>query len=97
MNGGFGVPPSPGLPNGDFSRPTQKQFQSNTIVPNKSTMVEEDDDIISPMSAENGNADAYGMRRLSIDRESKRSAGQSEVCFPQEEAPFNLFLANQYE
>lgn len=37
------IPPSPGL-NGDFSRPMQKQFQSNTIVPNKSTMVEEGDD-----------------------------------------------------
>ncbi|KAI0966467.1 hypothetical protein F4678DRAFT_466538 [Xylaria arbuscula] len=41
----FPVPPSPGLPpNGNFDRPLPKQFQSNTIVPNKSTMVEEDDD-----------------------------------------------------
>lgn len=41
----FSVPPSPGLPpNGNFDRPLPKQFQSNTIVPNKSTMVEEDDD-----------------------------------------------------
>lgn len=40
----YGVPPSPGLPNGDYGRPMQKQFQSNTIVPNKSTMIEEDDD-----------------------------------------------------
>ncbi len=80
MNGGFGVPPSPGLPNGDYSRPTQKQFQSNTIVPNKSTMVEEDDDLISPMSPDNNTPDTYGMGRLSADRESKRSAGQSEVC-----------------
>ncbi|KAI1326920.1 hypothetical protein F5Y16DRAFT_216275 [Xylariaceae sp. FL0255] len=41
----YPVPPSPGLPqNGSFDRPPLKQFQSNTIVPNKSTMVEEDDD-----------------------------------------------------
>jgi hypothetical protein len=40
----YGVPPSPGLPNGDYGRPMQKQFQSNTIVPVKSTMVEDDDD-----------------------------------------------------
>ncbi|KAI0409401.1 hypothetical protein F4802DRAFT_604603 [Xylaria palmicola] len=41
----FPVPASPGLPpNGNFDRPLPKQFQSNTIVPNKSTMVEEDDD-----------------------------------------------------
>lgn len=38
------IPPSPSLPSGDFSRPQQKQFQSNTIVPNKSMMVEEGDD-----------------------------------------------------
>ena len=47
-----------------------KQFQSNTIVPNKSTMVEEDDDAISPTSPD-PNA-LYGMQR---------AAGQIEVCF----------------
>ncbi|PHH51851.1 Protein SPA2 [Ceratocystis fimbriata CBS 114723] len=40
----YGIPPSPRLPEGEFPRPMPKQFQSNTIVPNKSTMVEEDDD-----------------------------------------------------
>ncbi|PKS09890.1 hypothetical protein jhhlp_004513 [Lomentospora prolificans] len=40
----YSIPPSPSIPPGDFGRPLQKQFQSNTIVPNKSTMVEEDDD-----------------------------------------------------
>ncbi|KAL5630294.1 hypothetical protein BROUX41_000166 [Berkeleyomyces rouxiae] len=41
----YGIPPSPSIPNGgEFPRPMPKQFQSNTIVPNKSTMVEEDDD-----------------------------------------------------
>lgn len=60
----FSVPPSPGLPpNGNFDRPLPKQFQSNTIVPNKSTMVEEDDDgtgsnyddkeVVSPPSQNN--------------------------------------------
>jgi len=36
--GGTGGPPS------QFGRPLPKTFQSNTIIPNKSTMVEEDDD-----------------------------------------------------
>ncbi|CRK25583.1 hypothetical protein BN1723_018215, partial [Verticillium longisporum] len=54
----YGVPPSPGLPNGDYGRPMQKQFQSNTIVPNKSTMVEEDDDG-SPDNDED--RDAFGL------------------------------------
>jgi len=77
--GGFGLPASPGLPNGDYGRPTQKQFQSNTIVPNKSTMVEEDDDPISPLSPENGDVDTYGdMTRNLADQEAKRSA-ETEV------------------
>ncbi|CAH0056688.1 unnamed protein product [Clonostachys solani] len=41
----YGVPPSPVLPGGQMGRPMPKQLnQSNTIVPNKSTMVEEDDE-----------------------------------------------------
>ena len=63
---GDSIPPSPGLPSGGFGQPMQKQLnQNNTIVPNKSTMVEEDDD-----------GDPYG---LDSNRESKRSAGSSEV------------------
>ncbi|KAH8682280.1 hypothetical protein BX600DRAFT_430164 [Xylariales sp. PMI_506] len=57
----YPIPPSPGIPPNGFDRPLQKQFQSNTIVPNKSTMVEEDDD-----------NDAFGLE--GADRESKRSA-----------------------
>ncbi|CAK7206231.1 component of the polarisome [Sporothrix eucalyptigena] len=55
--GGGSVPPSPGLPPNGYDRPMQKQSQSNTIVPNKSTMVEEDDEpTTSPMSeGMNGN------------------------------------------
>lgn len=40
----YDIPPSPGMPPNSFDRPQPKQFQSNTIIPNKSTMVEEDDD-----------------------------------------------------
>ncbi|KAK4181698.1 hypothetical protein QBC36DRAFT_39878 [Triangularia setosa] len=79
LGSGFPVPPSPGLPpNGNYGQPIAKQFQNNTIVPNKSTMVEEDDDAISPMSPDPAGSDAYGMNR-SIDRDSKRSAGASET------------------
>ncbi|KAI0096641.1 hypothetical protein GGR51DRAFT_553440 [Nemania sp. FL0031] len=56
----YPVPPSPGLPqNGNFDRPLPKQFQSNTIVPNKSTMVEEDDDGVGSNDDDN---DALGPR-----------------------------------
>ena len=76
LNGGFPVPPSPSVPNGDYGRPMAKQFQSNTIVPNKSTMVEEDDDAISPTSPDPGMADGYSMARALGGPEGKRS----EVC-----------------
>ncbi|KAF3348645.1 hypothetical protein VD0002_g1410 [Verticillium dahliae] len=66
----YGVPPSPGLPNGDYGRPMQKQFQSNTIVPNKSTMVEEDDDG-SPDNDED--RDAFG-----LDKNGNRSSDKSQ-------------------
>ena len=42
--GGPGPGPGPGPGGNQFGRPLPKTFQSNTIVPVKSTMVEEDDD-----------------------------------------------------
>lgn len=61
----YPAPPSPGMgPNGL----QQKQFQSNTIVPNKSTMVEEDDDGLD--SEDNA---GFGMESA-VNRASKRSA-----------------------
>ncbi|KAL2270016.1 hypothetical protein VTJ83DRAFT_2200 [Remersonia thermophila] len=78
VNGNFPVPPSPGGPGGpDYARPMPKQFQSNTIIPNKSTMVEEDDDAVSPTTADPIGADGY-IDRGPGDRDSKRSAGPSE-------------------
>ncbi|KAF5671041.1 GRIP1 associated protein [Fusarium heterosporum] len=59
----YGVPASPGVPNGDYGRPTPKQLnQNNTLVPNKSTMVEEDDE-------------GEEFAEQNPNRESKRSAG----------------------
>ena len=74
LGSGYSVPPSPGLPNGDFGRPMPKQFQSNTIVPNKSTMLEEDDEPASPVTPGPIESDSYGGDRSSDNRESKRSA-----------------------
>ncbi|CAK7262628.1 component of the polarisome [Sporothrix epigloea] len=62
--GGNGGPPLLGLPLNNYERPMQKQAQSNTIVPNKSTMVEEDDEpMMSPTNGGingNMNGDIYG-------------------------------------
>ncbi|EFW99081.1 cell polarity protein [Grosmannia clavigera kw1407] len=52
------VPPSPGLPPNGYDRPMQKQSQTNTIVPNKSTMVEEDDDATSPLDTSKADEEA---------------------------------------
>lgn len=84
MNGGYGVPPSPSLPNGDYGRPMPKQFQSNTIVPNKSTMVEEDDDPVSPLSPRNDGADGFGQDQLVSSREGRRSGATERSPVPSE-------------
>lgn len=78
VNGDYPIPPSPGMGNGGFDRPQPKQFQSNTIVPNKSTMVEEDDDGLGSNDDDN---DAFGLDRVASNRESKRSAGTSDVSY----------------
>lgn len=70
-------------PNGDYNRPMQKQFQSNTIVPNKSTMVEEDDD-----GSPNEDEEAFGLERTATNRSKRsevteRSAVASEVIITQ--------------
>lgn len=74
MNGDYPVPPSPGMQNGNFDRPQPKQFQSNTIVPNKSTMIEEDDDVVGSNDDDN---EAFGMDHAATNRESKRSATEA--------------------
>lgn len=74
VNGDYPIPQSPGLSNGSFDRPQPKQFQSNTIVPNKSTMIEEDDDVGS-----NDGDNEFGLDQAPSNRESKRSAGTSDV------------------
>lgn len=67
---GQGPGPMGGLagPEDPYGRPTAKQFQSNTIIPNKSTMVEDDDD--------DGLSDVYASRRDTTL--TTRSAGVSE-------------------
>ncbi|CAM1504112.1 Fc.00g017030.m01.CDS01 [Cosmosporella sp. VM-42] len=65
----YGMPASPGPMNGDYGRPMPKQLnQNNTIVPNKSTMLEEDDD-----GSANDDGDAFALEGVTNNRESKRS------------------------
>lgn len=55
----------PGVPTQDdaYGRPTAKTFQSNTIVPNKSTLVEDDDDPTGPEDNDDSRSEAFGNKR----------------------------------
>ncbi|PQE29965.1 hypothetical protein CJF32_00000630 [Rutstroemia sp. NJR-2017a WRK4] len=68
--GNLGIPPSPGIPPNDYGRPTPKTFQSNTIVPNKSTMVEDESGAEDNDDDDN---DAFGLEGAARQRESKKS------------------------
>lgn len=50
----YDIPPSPGIAPLNYDRPQFKQSQNNTIIPNKSTMVEEDDDSTDEAQGYNG-------------------------------------------
>lgn len=57
----------------DYGRPQPKTFQSNTIIPNKSTMVEEDYDPVSPVD-NYADGDPYGLNRRQSKRPSQEPA-----------------------
>jgi hypothetical protein len=77
---GYGVPPSPSVNNGDYGRPMAKQLESNTIVPNKSTMVEEDDEFQSPTSPNNGRNSPFAAMNQAPSGDRKDGGGRrSEV------------------
>lgn len=82
MSGGFpprqgslGGPP-PG-PNGEPT-PLPKSFQSNTIVPNKSTMVEDDDDAVGTEDDFDARSDAFGLEGVLSRRDTTTTFGDGE-------------------
>ena len=75
---GLGIP-GLGAPDDTYDRPTAKTFQSNTIIPNKSTLVEDDDD----QTLNDDTDDIYGLsstgkRDTSNTSNTSRSLGSSE-------------------
>lgn len=78
--------PGAGAQDDAYGRPTAKTSQSNTIIPNKSTLVEDDDDPTGPEDNEDRRSDAFGSRRdtsttfrsVSAAEKSPRSTAQSE-------------------
>ena len=72
-NTGLGVP-NGGVHDDGFGRPTAKASQSNTIVPNKSTLVEDDDDQTGPED----NDDTFGLNGGTTRDTSKTSFSMSD-------------------
>lgn len=82
MSGGFpprqgslGGPPTG--PNGEPA-PLPKAFQSNTIVPNKSTMVEDDDDAVGTEDDYDSRSDAFGLEGVLSRRDTTTTLGDGE-------------------
>lgn len=73
----YDIPASPGIPPNGYDRPTPKQFQSNTIIPNKSTMVEDDDDVPDDEQAQD--AYAFGGTDSKKGEDMEQSGIPSEV------------------
>ncbi|KAL8739125.1 MAG: hypothetical protein Q9181_000154 [Wetmoreana brouardii] len=69
---GLGIP-GVGGPDDAYGRPTAKTFQSSTIIPNKSTMVEDDDDQTGPEDNEDSRSE-LSRRRMDTSTTS-RSVG----------------------
>ncbi|RMZ80829.1 hypothetical protein DV737_g2810, partial [Chaetothyriales sp. CBS 132003] len=67
-----GVPMQEGQ-NGDFGRPMARQFQSNTITPNKSMMVEDEDDMPGPGERYDRSSDAFGLESALATPSSDRN------------------------
>lgn len=74
---GLGIPGAGG-PESDFSRPQPKSFQSNTIVPNKSTLVEDDDDQSGLEDDDDNRSEAFGLEGPRGRRESRRDTGTTD-------------------
>ncbi|EPQ63260.1 Bgt-4971 [Blumeria graminis f. sp. tritici] len=76
------IPPSPGIRNSEIRRPTPKTFLSNTIIPIKSTMVEDDE--TGGEDAEEEDGDAFGLEnaaRMTGDAEeaSKKRSEDTQL------------------
>lgn len=69
---GLGMPGASGL-EGHFGRPQPKSFQSNTIVPNKSTLVEDDDDQSGLDEDDDSRSDAFGLEGAGAGLASRRN------------------------
>ncbi|EXJ87123.1 hypothetical protein A1O3_04081 [Capronia epimyces CBS 606.96] len=77
-------------PSSDYGRPMAKQFQSNTITPNKSVMVEDEDDTQATDSRYDRSSDAFGLESSLTSPRSDRDTSvtsQSGASLPSNPKP----------
>ena len=75
----------------DLGRPMPKQFQSNTIIPNKSIMVEDEDDSQTAESKDDRLSDAFGLESSFTGRKSDRdTAATSQSGFSMKSTKLNV-------
>ncbi|KAH0562286.1 hypothetical protein GP486_003017 [Trichoglossum hirsutum] len=75
--GGLGITGSPSASPNEYGRPLPKTFQSNTIIPNKSTLVEDDDDQTGPEDDDDDEGGAFGLEGAAGRGQSKRNTRRS--------------------
>ncbi|EXJ66495.1 uncharacterized protein A1O5_10164 [Cladophialophora psammophila CBS 110553] len=68
-------------PPNDYGRPMAKQFQSNTITPNKSMMVEDEDDSQATDSKYDRSSDAFGLESSLTSPRSDRDTSATSQSF----------------
>ena len=79
MSGGFPRQGSMGGPPPSVSEePAAKGFQSNMIVPNKSTMVEDDDDAVGTEDDYDARSDAFGLEAVLSRRDTTTTLGEGD-------------------
>ncbi|KAI1609541.1 hypothetical protein EDD36DRAFT_74183 [Exophiala viscosa] len=73
------IPQFDNPPPSDYGRPMAKQFQSNTIMPNKSMMVEDEDDSQAMDSKYDRSSDAFGLESsLASPRSDRDTSATSQ-------------------
>ncbi|KAK4084463.1 uncharacterized protein Triagg1_943 [Trichoderma aggressivum f. europaeum] len=82
----YGVPPSPSIPNGNYARPMPRHpTQNNTIVPNKSTMIEEDDDGTDAYGAADGPDNGEAEKKIIEEYEAQVKDLNTKISSMEEE------------
>lgn len=74
----------------DFGRPMQRQFQSSTITPNKSTMVEDEDEMAGVESRYERSSDAFGLESALTSPRSNRDTSATSRSNGSKTTPYQV-------